>query len=235
MRFVALALLLACAWPSARTDAQGDASELDLGAGLAVRRIPRYCPGGSVGSGCFAWEPVGFSFGGEIALPFARTFARVPTSGRILAALPVARTLYVPLGFTTRMLRTDDLGEHWAPVPWRWVESVSLMVFDEGTDDGVAAGDSGYLWATDDGGLTWTEHGNASGTTYVELVMHDSVVVALDSQGNAWRAQHGNFDRELIATDPHAHVSIEGEAVVVRTESAVYRLRRGRSVERVRR
>ncbi len=200
-----------------------------------MRRIPRYCPGGSTVTGCFAWEPVGFSFGSEVGLSFARTFARVEPNGRILAALPLASSLYAPFGVTTRMLRTDDLGEHWIPVPWRWVESVAIMVFDAGTDDGVAAGDSGYLWATTDGGLTWTEHGNAAGTTYTELAMRDSVVVARDSAGNVWRAPHGNFDRELIVTDPTAHLTTEGDSVLVRTERDVFRLRRGHAVERTRR
>jgi hypothetical protein len=233
LRWIALGLVLLAACP--RVGAQDDPGELELGGGLRVRRVPRFCVGGAVGSGCFAWEPVGFSFGGEVVLPFATTFARVPTNGRILAALPTATTLYVPLGYTTRMLRSDDLGEHWISVPWRWVEAVGIMVFDAGTDDGVAAGGSGYLWATDDGGLTWTEHGSASGTTYVELAMRDGVVVALDSNGNVWRAPHGNFDRDLIATDRSAHLSTEGDAVVVRTSDSILRLRRGGSVERSRR
>jgi hypothetical protein len=235
MRALVLAMVVAlCAWTPAAT-AQSGASEIDLGDGMRVHRVPRYCFGGSVASGCFAWEPEGFSFGEQVALPFARTFARVPTNGRILAALPLASTLYVPLGYTARMMRSDDRGAHWLEVPWRWAESVSILVFDAGTDDGVAAGDSGYLWATSDGGLTWSEHGSATGTTYVELAMRDSVVVALDAVGNVWRAQHGNFDRQLLLTDRTAHLSTDDDAVVISTDDAVLRVTRHHGVERTRR
>ncbi len=215
--------------------AQVGASELDLGGGVRVRRAPRYCQGGSVGSGCFAWEPVGFTFGSDVGLAFAQTFARVPSTGRILAALPLASTLYSPIPYATRLMRTDDLGEHWTPVAWRWAETVTVLAFDAEGGGGVAAGDSGYLWATTDGGITWTEHGSSAGTTYVELAIHDGVVVARDSNGNVYRAPHGNFDRELVVTDRGARVSVEGDAVVVRTSDALYSLRRGRATERTRR
>lgn len=211
---------------------------IDLGSGLSVSRRATWCGATGVPIRCYAWEPSGFAFpAGPLvpALTFARTFARVPASGRILAALSNVTSPFMYTGFAVRMLRSDDRGASWVPVTWRWLETVALMAFEPGTSRGVAAGDSGYVWTTTDGGETWRDRGSSSGTTFVELAVADREIVLIDASGNVWRMADGSFARDLLLTDTTAHATNEDDAIVVRTATEELRIRHGHGVDRHRR
>jgi hypothetical protein len=209
-----------------------------LGEGLSVQRRATWC-GASMAAPirCSAWDPVGFSFPAPLvsSLTFARTWARVPTTGRILVALSNVSSPFMYTGFAVRVMRSDDRGVSWTPVTWRWLETAALMSFTPGTAHGVAAGDSGYVWTTDDGGTTWIDRGSSTGTTFTELVAGDHETLLIDTNGNAWRMSGTSFARDLLLTDTTAHASLEGDAIVVRTATEELRVRHGHGVDRHRR
>lgn len=214
----------------------GDA--IDLGDGLSVRRVPTWCGAAGVPIRCYAWQASGFAFpAGPLspALTFARTFARVPRTGRLLASVANVSGPFMYTGFAVRMLRSDDRGASWVPVTWRWVETAALIAFEPGSARGVAAGDSGYVWTTDDGGETWRDRGSSSGTTFTELATVAGEIVLVDGAGNVWRMSGGSFARELLLTDTSAHVTTEGDALVVRSATEELRIRHGHGVDRHRR
>lgn len=232
---VALGLGLAAAIAPARAQS---ADAIELGEGLSVHRRATWCGAVGVPIRCYAWEPTGFSFpAGPMvpALTFARTFTRVPTTGRILAALSNVTSPFMYTGFAVRMLRSDDRGASWTPVTWRWLETVALFAFEPGTARGTAAGDSGYVWTTEDGGTTWLDRGSSSGTTFTELAVGARETVLIDTNGNVWRMSGGSFGRDLLLTDTTAHLTNEGDAIVVRTATEEMRVRHGHGLDRHRR
>jgi hypothetical protein len=237
-RWTAAILGLALALASASLPLRAQAPDtIDLGAGLSVHRVPTWC-GAAVSVRCYAWQPTGFSFpAGPLNPPltFARTFARVPSTGRLLASVSNVSGPFLYTGFAVRMLRSDDRGASWTPVTWRWLETVALMAFEPGSARGVAAGDSGYVWTTTDGGDTWRDRGSSAGTTFTELAVADREIVLVDGAGNVWRMSGGSFARDLLLTDTSAHVVNEGDAIVVRTTSEELRIRHGHGVDRHRR
>jgi hypothetical protein len=211
------------------------ADAIDLGGGLSVQRRPTWCGATGVPIRCYAWEPTGFVFPAGPAVPaltFARTYAVVPTTGRILAALSNVTSPFMYTGFAVRMLRSDDRGATWVPVTWRWLETVALMAFEPGTARGTAAGDSGYVWTTEDGGTTWIDRGSSIGTTFTELAVAPRETVLVDSNGNVWRMSGGSFARDLLLTDTSAHLTNEGDAIVVRTATEEMRVRHGHGLDR---
>jgi hypothetical protein len=226
---LALAAILLIA---ALARAQTSDDVIDLGDGCSVQRIPTWC---GVGVRCWAWQPTGFAFGpGPLVTPltFARTWARVPGNGRWLVALANTSGPFLYTGFAVRVLRSDDRGASWQPVTWRWVETVALFAFEPGSDRGVAAGDSGYVWSTDDGGETWRDRGSSVGTTFTELVVVRGETVLIDASGNVWRMSGDSFARDLLLTDTSAHAAREGDAIVVRTSTEELRIRHGHGVDR---
>lgn len=239
-RHAGLALVLAASLVLAAgargAGAQGP-DRIELGEGLAVARQPTWC--GAVGAPvrCQAWAPVGFAFPPPLVSPltFARTWALVPSSGRILVALSNVGGPFLYTGFAVRMMRSDDHGATFVPVTWRWLETVTIMAFEPGTSRGVAAGESGYVWTTEDGGLTWRDRGSSVGTSFTELVVIRGETVLVDGAGNVWRMSGTSFARDLLLTDASAHASVEGDAIVVRTASEELRVRHGHGVDRHRR
>jgi hypothetical protein len=213
--------------------AQGEV--IALGDGLSVTRITTWCgAGGAIPMRCTAWQPTGFAFPPPLAgvLPWARTWARVPATGRVLVALANTTSPFMYTGFAVRMLRSDDGGRTFVPVTWRWLETVALMAFEPGSLRGVAAGDSGYVWTTADGGDTWLDRGSSTGTTFTELVVVPGETVLVDAAGNAWRMSGTSFARELLVTDASVHAVVEGDAIVVRTTTQEIRIRHGHGVDR---
>jgi len=204
---------------------------VDFGGGASVRRTLAWCGIAR----CPAWEAVGWTFPTSTlgsALAFARTYAVVPSSGRVLVAVSNASGPFMSTGFAVRVMRSDDHGASWQPVSWRWAETVALFSFEPGTARGVAAGDSGYVWTTTDGGDTWTSLGGSVGTTFVELVAANRETVLVDDHGNVWQMSDGTFARELLLTDSSAHASREGDAIIVRTTDEELRIRHGHGVDR---
>lgn len=233
-----LALSVALAL-SALASARAQAPDaIDLGQGLSVQRISTWCGAAGAPFRCSAWQPSGFAFpAGPLApaLTFARTYARVPATGRILAALSNVNGPFMYTGFAVRLVASDDGGVSWHPLTWRWLETIALFAFEPGSARGVAAGDSGYVWTTDDGGETWRDRGSSTGTTFTELVVVPGEIVLVDASGNVWRMSSGSFARDLLVTDASAHASVEGDAIVVRTTGEELRVRRGHGVDRHRR
>jgi hypothetical protein len=213
-------------------------SAIDLGDGLSVHPHATWCGASPATAGrCMAWQPTGFVFPAPLVphLTFARTWARVPASGRILVALSNASGPFVFTGFAVRMMRSDDRGASFVPVTWRWLETAGLLSFTPGTSHGVAAGESGYVWTTDDGGITWIDRGSAAGTAFTELVAGEDETVLIDTSGNVWRMSGTSFARDLVLTDTSAHAALEGDAIVVRTATEEVRIRHGHGLARQRR
>lgn len=222
--FVLVALLAMPAGAQVSTSVR-----VELGDGVAVERM---CPPSSIGSwmGCFAWTPIGFSFGDASRwLLLARAFARVPATGAILAV--PGRPSDMTYSFhPPRLLRTEDGGEHWTSIPWSGSMMPTIFAFDHHSLDGVAAGDAGNVWSTDDGGLTWDQHG--SGGTWSAVAIADREIVLLDASGNVYRSHDGGFARESVVTDPTARLEQRDEDIVVHTDTADYVVRRGSSTRR---
>ena len=230
---VRLAALAAFVIVTSVASAQGP-DTVDLGAGRSVQRILAWCGI----SRCPAWTPVGFAFPINTlgsALAFARTYAVVPSTGRVLVAFSNTSGPFMYTGFAVRVMRSDDHGESWQPVTWRWAETVALFAFEPGTGRGVAAGDSGYVWTTSDGGDTWTSRGSSIGTNFTQLVVAQDETVLVDDHGNVWRMSGGSFGRDLLLTDMGARVTNVGDAIVVRTATEELRIRHGHGVDRHRR
>jgi hypothetical protein len=226
-----LASIIACV---ATASAQGVPDAVDFGGGLSVRRT-------RVWSGYVqvpAWQAVGWTVPTTTlgsALTFARTYAVVPATGRVLVALSNVSGPMLATGYAVRVMRSDDHCASWQPVTWRWAQTVALFSFEPDSARGVAAGDSGYVWTTSDGGETWTSLGSSVGTNFVELVAADRETVLIDDHGNVWRMSGGTFARELLLTAPSAHASRDGDAIVVRTDDEELRVRHGHGVDRHRR
>jgi hypothetical protein len=229
VRSIALSFVLA-----SMASAQGAPDSVDFGGGASVHRtrvIGAYGP-------IPAWQAVGWTMpAGTLgsALAFARTYAVVPSSGRVLVALANTSGPFLMTGFAVRVMRSDDHGASWQPITWRWAETVNLFSFEPGTSRGVAVGDSGYVWTTTDGGETWTSLGNSVGTIFVELLAGERETLLIDDHGNVWRMSGGTFARELLLTDTSAHLSRDGAALVVRTDTEELRIRHGHGVDRHRR
>ena len=128
------------------------------------------------------------------------------------------------------MIRTTDGGVHWLDVPWSWLATPTLFAFDHRTLDGVASGDSGYVWVTDDGGASWTDHGSSS-STYTGLAIAAGEMVLLDSTGTVQRT-HDGFSRETVVTDRTARLEQRDDEIVVHTDTADYSVRRGHAARR---
>lgn len=213
---VALFVLLGVLGAAAAVGAQWT-QRIDLGGGLAVERT---WSRGARASTALGWVPTGFVFGDAARpLAFARTFARVPATGRVLAVSgPDAP-------WPARLLRTDDGGAHWRDEPWDGGALPTLFAFDDLTQDGVAAGD-GHVWSTGDGGDHWRDHGGDT-SIWTALAIADGVTVLADSLGNVFRSSDGGFARETVSTGSRATLEQRDREIVVHTATADCVARRG--------
>ncbi len=229
MLFVALTLVPAVA-SIARAD--DGLQTIDLGGGASVRQVRTVCWHGP----CAIWVPEGLSFGDHPELEVAMTFARVPRTGRILAARsntalwggPFATWNGVGLD---SVLYTDDLGRTWQTANWRWWTPPRVIDFDPGSTFGVAAGDGGYVWNTEDGGATWVDRRDASGQSFDGVWVVGRVCVLHDREGVTWVSRDGGFVLERLTDARDVAIEREGDALVVQVGSAdapraVYRVTR---------
>jgi hypothetical protein len=198
---------------------------IDLGGGLAVERL---CAPPTVRSrSCLGWAPTGFVFGDASRwLLMARTFARVPATGRILAVPERPADATSPT-WMPRLLRSDDAGQHWMEISWSGSPSPTAFAFDNRTRDGVATGDGGHVWSTGDAGDHWTDHGGDA-RSWASIAIADGEIVLADSLGNVFRSHDGGFGRETVVTGG-ARVVLEqrDREITVRTDTTACTVRRG--------
>jgi hypothetical protein len=213
MLFVACTLGLVA---TSTTSADGGLRTIDLGAGASVRQVRTICWHGP----CAIWVPEGLSFGDHPELEVAMTFARVPRTGRIVAARsntwlwggPYPMWNAVGLDY---VLYTDDLGRTWQTATWRWWTPPRVIDFDPGSTFGVAAGDGGYVWNTEDGGATWVDRRDASGQSFDGVWVVGRVCVLHDGAGVTWVSRDGGFVLERLTDEHDVTIDREGDAIVV--------------------
>jgi photosystem II stability/assembly factor-like uncharacterized protein len=180
---------------------------------------------------CAIWVPLGFRFDAQPELALASTFARVPRTGRIVAARGTAQPWASPLGASTAygrdyVLYTDDLGASWQTARWRWWTAPRAIAFDAGSTFGVAAGDGGYVWNTEDGGATWVDRRDASGQTFEAAWVIGRACVLRDAAGVVWVSRDGGFVLERLTGDPSARIEQAEGAIVVRAGRETLRVTR---------
>lgn len=202
----------------------------ELGGGLSVRQVSTYTYCWGAATPCTVWEPTGFSFGDVDALRTATAFARVPETGRILAAITGTRPWRTVRSHA--VLFSDDLGATWNAARWEWLVSVRAIAFEPSGLRGAAGGDGGYVWISDDGGATWTERGSSAGTTYVDVARLGDVLVLVDAHGAAWRSRDRGFARDSLTEGVVGPLRIEGGEIVVPSARGVVRVRDDGSVRR---
>lgn len=204
--------------------------ERDLGGGCSVRQTTTFASCWGSALPCIVWVPTGFSFAGIEPLGAATAFARVPATGRIVAAIRGSRRSWPSR--TTGVLYTDDLGATWSAARWTWPSVALALAFEPASERGVAAGAGGYVWTTEDGGTTWTDRGSSSGTTYVDAARLEHTVVLVDDHGAAWRSRDGGFARESLADGVVGPLTVDVDAITVTTASHSVRVARDGSVRR---
>lgn len=198
------------------------ARRIDLGGGASVERS---CWRGARGGlTCQSWTPTGFVFGDATrALGDARTFVRLPATGRLLAISgPVT-------GWPPRLLRSDDGGGHWVQIPWQDGAWPWMFAFDHRSSEGVAIGDAGHVWSTSDGGLHWTDHGGDA-RTWISVAIAHGVIVLVDSMGGTFRSSDGGFTRERLPTEGATTLEQRDEEILVHAFTAECVVRRGDGV-----
>lgn len=204
--------------------------ERDLGGGCSVRQTATYAYCWGAATPCVVWEPTGFSFGDVDALRTATAFARVPTTGRVVAAITGTRPWRTVR--SSAVLYSDDRGATWLAARWDWPATARAIAFEPTGARGVAAGDSGYVWITDDGGETWTDRGSSSGTTYVDAARLGDTLVLVDDHRAAWRSRDRGFARESLADGVVGGLVVDAEAITLTTETHRIRVAADGSIRR---
>lgn len=177
---------------------------VDLGDGAAVQRIVRPC-WYEIAAICSWWEPAGtLTFGGIPDLEVATAFGRAP-SGRIVAMIPGLATGYaapagMPYALTATVLYTDDLGATWQRGRWPDAHAHALaFAFDPRTGAGVAVGQSGSIWTSGDGGVSWRRRRSSSGLVYERAWLRGRTLIVEDDRGALWLSSDGGFALESLA------------------------------------
>lgn len=221
--------------PPQSARAQGPRT-IDLGDGRAVRQVSVPCGV----SRCLRWQPRGVLFSGhERRLAYARTFAWVPSTGRVVASYAASwRGGYLDVdrayAGNAGMLTSDDGGRTWQQSRWPWPHVANAVAFDRETAYGVAVGDAGYTWSTDDGGRTWTDHRSDGGVVYTQVAVLGRVSVFASSAGEVWRSRDGGFRRRSLVEREGVRIETTDDAIVVESESGeeLVRVREDGSIER---
>lgn len=225
---LALALFLAAPSGTSAQRAIEAIDHVELGDGASVRRIVRPC-WYTVAAMCTWWQPEGtLSFGGVRDLEVASAFARTPR-GRVVAMVPgLAQGYAAPsdLGYavTATVLYTDDLGATWQRGDWPDAHAHALaFAFDPSTGAGVAVGQGGGIWTSDDGGVRWRNRRSSSGTVYVRAWVRGRAVVVEDDRGALWLSRDGGFALESLAEGGRVEATDDG-ALVVRARDRSWRI-----------
>jgi photosystem II stability/assembly factor-like uncharacterized protein len=134
----------------------------------------------------------------------------VSRSTRIVAAIPGG------------LLFTDDLGQRWQPIRWDYSASPHAIAFDLNTDFGVAVGENGSVWTTDDGALTWRSRRDDAGIDLIRVCVLGRIVAIGSSEGSVWISADGGTSVRLVVRGDSTtggsipSIAIEGHAIRIR-------------------
>ena len=120
---------------------------------------------------------------------------------------------------------TDDEGLSWHRARGGFDAAVRVLAFAPGGTRGVAAGDHGIVWSTDDGGATWTGHGGTErGACFPQVLVLGIASVLVDDDGRVWRSRRGGAQRSLVVQDPEAAVRLGPAAIEIEARGRRYRV-----------
>lgn len=205
---------------------------IDLGDGVAVDAVSTptvciYTPGP-----CFLWHGRGLDIARRDALLIARTYARVWSTTRVVAAVPYVSgrgyagfSYGVPGYGLPGLLYTDDWGASWSAATWPSPNVANAIAFADDGLFGMAVGPSQGIWITTDHGTRWTERSSSAGLDYVDVAVIGRVAVIVDAAGNAWRTRDRGFSLDTVGAEVNGPLSIEVDAIVVPTAHRTYRVR----------
>lgn len=120
---------------------------------------------------------------------------------------------------------SDDEGQSWHRARGGSGAAVRVIAFAPEGMRGVAAGDHGTIWSTDDGGVTWRGHGGVEpGACFPQVLVLGIASVLIDERGRIWRSRRGGSQRSLVTQDPEAVVNLRPEAIEIETRGRRYRV-----------
>jgi hypothetical protein len=211
------------------TVAQATLRSIDLGDGMQVTLVAR--PAGTCGHGapCALWTAIGLDIARMDALLVARTYARVPGSLRVLAAVPPMPSWALTTWRrwpAASVLYTDDRGASWAAARWPAANTAEAIAFSEDGTLGIAVGASQGIWSSEDRGLSWVERSSSAGLRYVDVAVLGRAVVIVDEGRAAWVSRDRGFSLGSAADEVSGPLRVEGEAIVIPTEHGEVRIDR---------
>ena len=210
-----------------------DLQTIDLGGDASVTLSPTRCHFGTDLLNCRVWHPSGFEFGEwQTVLESSYAFARVPWTGRIVAVFRNAGSVDGRSGTPSGVLYTDDLGATWQAGPWRWAQAARALAFDPASNFGIAAGDGGHVWSTEDGGETWRTRRSAAGIAYTQVAVIGRVCVLVDENGTIWRSRDGGFSLDTLTRSRDITLFTADDEIIVTTPEQTLRVRADGSVRR---
>jgi hypothetical protein len=124
---------------------------------------------------------------------------------------------------------TSDRGRTWHQSGWEWPDLPRAIAFDPGSGWGLAVGDNGAVWSSNDGGASFVDHGDAPPASFVDVLVLDRVGVARDDRGDYYVLREDGLDRVRIAHAPDGWMEHAGETIVVHAPSGDVRVTRSGS------
>lgn len=204
---------------------------IDLGEGIVVEAVstPTVCI--YTAGPCFLWHARGLDIARRDALLIARTYARVWSTPRIVAAVPYvsgrgyAAFTYGSPGYgRPGILYTDDQGATWSAARWTSRNVPTAMAFGADGALGMAVGASQGIWISTDHGERWIERSSSAGLSYVDVAVTGNVAVIVDERGNAWRTRDRGFALDTVGAEVNGPLSVVGSDIVVPTAHRTYRV-----------
>lgn len=224
-------MLLGATAITSATSGQAILRTIDLGDGVFVESVSTpmvciYTPGP-----CFVWYGHGLDIARRDALLIARTYARVSSTDRIVAAVPYVSgrgyagfSYGVPGYGLPGLLYTDDFGATWSAAAWPSANIATAIAFSSDGTLGMAVGPSRGIWITTDYGARWIERSSSAGLEYVDVAVTGRVAVIVDSAGNAWRTRDRGFALDTVGAEVSGPLTLEGDVIVVPTAHRTYRV-----------
>ncbi len=223
---LALGACLAAAL-AAGAGAQAVVRTIELGDGMQASLVA--LPAGACGAvaPCALWSGAGLDLGGRDALLVARTYARVPGTPRVLAAIPPMPAWALLAWRPWRgagMLYTDDRGATWHAAGWPSVNAAEAISFTPDGALGVAVGPARGIWISEDRGVRWRERSVGAGLRYVEVAALGRAIVLVDEARAAWISRDRGFSLTSGAEGVSGPLRVEAEAIVIPTERGEVRV-----------
>jgi len=225
-RAVALGACLAVA-VAAAAGAQAVVRTVDLGDGMQASLVA--LPAGACGAfaPCALWSGIGLDLGRRDALLVARTYARVPGSPRVVAAIPPMPSWALLTWRRWRgagMLYTDDRGATWSAASWPSANAADAVAFTPDGGLGVAVGPARGIWISEDRGLDWTERSAGAGLRYVDVAALGRAIVIVDEARAAWVSRDRGFSLRSGADGVSGPLRLGSDAIVIPTERGEVRI-----------